>query len=69
MQETNPVQQQLKAEAYRFNFFQAVRLLELFAGGRPPGKGLSPSHDPVHFSVRPGFSFPASDIQGIKANG
>jgi type VI secretion system protein ImpH len=69
MQETNPVQQQLKTEAYRFNFFQAVRLLELFAGGRPPGKGLSPSQDPVHFSVRPGFSFPASDIQGIKANG
>jgi type VI secretion system protein ImpH len=69
MQESNSVQQQLRTEAHRFNFFKAVHLLELSAGNRPPGKGLSPAQDPVHFKVRPGFSFPASDIQQIKANG
>ncbi|MFZ1982780.1 MAG: type VI secretion system baseplate subunit TssG, partial [Desulfatitalea sp.] len=69
MQETNTVQQQLEEEGYRFNFFKAVHLLELFAGGRAPGKGLSPAQDPVHFGVNPGFGFPASEIQGIKTNG
>jgi type VI secretion system protein ImpH len=69
MQESNNVQQQLHNEAHRFNFFKAVHLLELSAGNRPLGKGLSPTQDPVHFNVRPGFSFPASDIQRIEANG
>jgi type VI secretion system protein ImpH len=69
MQEVNSVYRRLKEEAPSFNFFKAVHLLELLAGGRPQGKTLSPAQDPVHFSVKPGFSFPASDIQAIKANG
>ena len=43
MQTSNTIHQQLKEEAYRFNFFKAVHLLELFAGGKSPGKGLSPA--------------------------
>ncbi|MBT8340222.1 MAG: type VI secretion system baseplate subunit TssG [Desulfatitalea sp.] len=65
----NAVQRQLYDEAYRFNFFKAVHLLEHFSGNRVQGAGLSPDQDPVHFSVAPGFAFPASDIQGITVNG
>lgn len=67
MQETNSVKQQLHKEAHRFDFFKAVRLLELFGGGQALGRGLTPAQDPVHFSVMPGIGFPASDIQEIKA--
>jgi type VI secretion system protein ImpH len=66
---SNPVRQKLLQEPYVFNFYKAVQLLELFAGGYAPGKGISPTQDPVHFSVRPGFGFPASEIQEIKVNG
>lgn len=69
MKDDNPIKRKLREEGFRFNFFKAVHLLELFSGGHTPGTGLSPSQDPVHFSVKPGFSFPASDVQEIKANG
>lgn len=69
MGDDNAVKRRLSKEAYRFNFFKAVHLLELFSGGHAPGTGLSPKQDPVRFSVQPGFSFPASDIQEIKTNG
>jgi type VI secretion system protein ImpH len=63
------IKRKLREEGYRFNFFKAVHLLELFGGGCCPGTGLSPEKDPVHFCVKPGFSFPASDIEGIRTNG
>lgn len=69
MADENSVKRRLGQEGYRFNFFKAVHLLELFSGGRAAGAGLSPTQDPVRFSVRPGFDFPASDIQEISANG
>jgi type VI secretion system protein ImpH len=65
MQQVNPIKQLLLDEAYRFSFFKAVHLLEHFTG-KSPGKGLSPVADPVQFSVRPGFGFPASDIQHVE---
>ncbi|MBR9981946.1 MAG: type VI secretion system baseplate subunit TssG [Desulfatitalea sp.] len=65
----HPIHQQLLDAAHRFNFFKAVHLLERFAGGRAPGKGLRPADDPVRFTVPPGFGFPASDIQQIVSNG
>ena len=68
MEEVNMIKKLLHEEVYRFDFFKAVHLLELFAG-RASGAGLSPDHDPVHFKVKPGISFPASDIQQIKSNG
>jgi len=69
MKEDNQVKKSLLEKGFNYNFFKAVNLLEQFSGGIEPGTGLSPSQDPVHFSVKPGFSFPASDIQGISANG
>ena len=69
MEESNSIKQKLHAEGYRFNFFKAVHLLERYNGGKSPGAGLSPAQDPVHFSVKPGFSFPASDIQDVSSSG
>ncbi len=68
MEEVNMIKKQLHEEVYRFDFFKAVHLLEMFAG-RTTGAGLSPAYDPVHFKVKPGIGFPASDIQQIKTNG
>jgi len=60
------VKQALYRKGHEFNFFKVVHLLELFSGGSSPGKGLSPSDDPVRFRVKPGLQFPASDIQEIR---
>jgi type VI secretion system protein ImpH len=60
------VKQRLLDQAFSFSFFKAVHLLECFAGGRAPGRSLSPDKDPVRFRVHPGFSFPASDIASIR---
>jgi type VI secretion system protein ImpH len=63
----NPsVRQRLFDEGCCFNFFKAVHLLESFAGGKAPGRSLSPENDPVRFRVLPGFNFPASDIMVIR---
>ena len=60
------VKQQLHEDVCCFNFFKAVHLLEGYGGGRPLGGTLSPGMDPVRFRVRPGFTFPASDIFSIQ---
>ena len=64
--QNSAVKQRLLGQAYNFSFFKAVHLLEGFAGGRAPGRSLSPAKDPVRFRVLPGFSFPASDIAAIR---
>ena len=60
------VEQTLQEDVCSFNFFKAVHLLEGYGRGRPLGKTLSPGKDPVRFRVRPGFTFPASDILSIQ---
>jgi type VI secretion system protein ImpH len=60
------VKHTLLENACSFNFFKAVHLLEGYAPGRSLGKRLSPADDPVRFCVKPGFTFPASDIQSIQ---
>ena len=68
--QANPItREQLEKEAQHFNFFKAVHLLEMFDRGRAPGRGLSPGHDTVRFSVQPGAAFPASDIQSLETAG
>ncbi|HEV3316166.1 MAG TPA: type VI secretion system baseplate subunit TssG [Candidatus Angelobacter sp.] len=65
-QREKSVEEWLFAEAYRFDFFQAVRLLELIFPGRTPvGEGSEPEKEPVHFSARVAFEFPASDVQEL----
>lgn len=56
----------LEAEPQRFNFFQAVRLMELIdPGAAPTGYFSDPRKEAVRFGVRPSLSFPPSDIQEL----
>ncbi len=60
------VKQALFEDVCSFNFFKAVHLLEKESRGQSLGKALSPRNDPVRFQVKPGFSFPASDMLAIR---
>jgi type VI secretion system protein ImpH len=53
-------------EFYRFSFFKAVHLLELlFPEKKQLGQTLTPGEETVRFSVKPGLSFPPSDISNL----
>ncbi len=57
----------LFAEPYRFDFFQAVRLLRGFYPDRTQvGLQQSPRSEVVHFAVQPTLVFPASQIQSLE---
>ena len=60
----------LNKEYYRFSFFKAVELLEsLFCDDEKfekIGEALTPETEAIHFSVKPGITFPISDIKSIK---
>lgn len=56
----------LFAEGYRFEFYQAVSLLErLAATGISDGAGAEEDRDAVRFTSRVGFAFPASDVSAV----
>src|SRR5262245_2039920 len=63
-----PLVQALFEEPYRFDFFQAVRLLQCQA--RPEcaaiGQAGPPAHEAVRFLARRGLAFPASSIDRIE---
>lgn len=60
------LKQWLYAEGYRFEFFQAVRLLWLMQPkAAPPGEGQSARHEPVRFRGNFSLSFPASAVADI----
>lgn len=60
------VEELLFREGYLFDFFQAVRLLEMKA---PPGRGVGgltiPSQEPVRFQGHIALSFPPSSIDRV----
>ena len=57
---------QLLSEGYRFNFFQAVRLLELWEADRAPvGHDAAPEQEVVRFGSHASVAFPASQIDDI----
>jgi type VI secretion system protein ImpH len=61
------VRENLFAGPYSFDFFQAVRLLELLQPGRESvGDFASPRQESVRFSVAPSLAFPASAIQQLE---
>ncbi len=65
------VEDGLFAEGYRFDFFQAVRLLEMIqtnSGERlnSPGQGADPTKELVHFRSSVKLDFPASDIAQVQ---
>jgi type VI secretion system protein ImpH len=65
-QSERSVEEWLYAEPYRFDFFQAVRLLEiLHPEARSPGQGAEPEKEAVRIRSRVGLDFPASEVQNI----
>ena len=57
----------LFSEFYRFSFFKAVDLIESFLTDKKPlGQTLVPGDEAVRFSVKPGFTFPPSDISNLE---
>lgn len=60
------VQDWLLEEPWEFEFFQAVKLLELMQPGRmPAGEGLDPDQESIHFRSRVELAFAASEVQDI----
>ena len=60
--------ERLRESAYRFEFFQAVRLLRLMRKDAPaPGEGEDPRAEPVRFASDVSLAFPPSDISGLHA--
>ncbi|MAD44719.1 MAG: type VI secretion system baseplate subunit TssG [Oceanospirillaceae bacterium] len=66
--------EQLQNEPYRFDFFQAVRVLESAArldnsddevADEPAGGLARPDQESVHFSVDPGLQFHGSDVSKV----
>ncbi len=56
----------LFAEAYRFDFFQAVRLLEMLRpDAQSAGESSEPEKEAVRFHFRVGLDFSASDVHQI----
>jgi type VI secretion system protein ImpH len=56
----------LFAEPYRFDFFQAVHLLELMRpDAQPVGEGSEPGLECVRFHSRVSLGFPASDVHQV----
>jgi type VI secretion system protein ImpH len=57
----------LRKEPYRFDFFQAVRLLErLFRARRPVGRDAPAEDEVVRFRSLPSLEFPASQIHQLR---
>lgn len=60
------VKETLFKEGYRFDFFQAVRLIErLYPQRQAVGRSASPAQEAVRFCTRQTFVFPASQIHDI----
>lgn len=58
----------LFAEGYKFDFYQAVRLLELICpAGASVGEAAVPEEEAVRFESNVSLAFPASDVQEITA--
>jgi type VI secretion system protein ImpH len=61
------VDEKLHREPYRFEFFQAVRLLERFFPERMSvGRFVQPESEVARFSANPSLAFPASQIQAME---
>jgi type VI secretion system protein ImpH len=62
-----PLRSRLFSEFFQFSFYKAVSLLEGFRpGSKRLGETLDPKEEAVRFSVKPGLSFPPSDISDLQ---
>ena len=70
---STPVKRQLEEIPYRFDFFQAVRLLEQLPGGedaaelprKPVGREHEPGDEAVRFRALPSHTFPPSEVVSL----
>jgi type VI secretion system protein ImpH len=61
-----PIARDLASEPYRFDFFQAIRLLALMYPDRQvPGRFTNPGEEVAHFGATASVAFPASQIQSL----
>ncbi|HBZ54750.1 MAG TPA: type VI secretion system baseplate subunit TssG [Syntrophobacteraceae bacterium] len=66
-QSDTPLKDRLLAEYFEYTFYKAVHLLEAMAPQKKPlGQSASPENEPVRFSVKPGLTFPPSDIVNLR---
>jgi type VI secretion system protein ImpH len=64
-----PVADLLFAEGWRFDFYQAVRILEILGDGAAPvGEESDAASEPVRFRSAVGFDFPASAVAEVAAD-
>lgn len=64
------LEEKLRKEPYRFDFFQAMRLLERLLPERAAvGNFQHPSSEVARFSAHNSLAFPASQIQSMEGNG
>ena len=62
-----PIMELLDQEPYKFEFFQAIRLMARTQPQRPVvGRFSNPNSEVVRFAVHPGVAFPASEIQSLE---
>ena len=62
-----PISATLDREPYRFEFFQAVRLLMRMAPERAViGRFTNPKDEVVRFGAEPSVAFPASEVQSLE---
>lgn len=62
--------EELEEAAYRFDFFEAVRLIESINRDKPKlGTGIKASDDAVRFSQEPEMQFPASALSSYSSDG
>ena len=69
-QPDSPLATRLFNEFFRFSFYRAVALWERLNPTRKPlGETLDPKEEAIRFSVKPGLSFPPSDISNLQQTG
>jgi len=52
--------------AYRFDFFQAVRMAERVSPGEPVGRDHSPGQEALRFRSLPSLRFPTGSVAGLR---
>lgn len=63
---SRPLDEKLFDEAYSFEFFQAVRLLDrIFASKKPVGGSAMPHEEAIRFRTKISLDFPPSQIDSI----
>ena len=64
-----PVDETLFRDGHRFDFYQAVRLMEILRPKRVPvGEHTDPGAEIVRFKSRVGLDFPATDVDEVRSS-